>query len=112
MSFEFATAGRIVFGPGVFQQAGKLISESGKHALVVYGVQNESLDTLFNSLSEHGVEFTAIPVNSEPAVEDIQRGIEYREYTCLRHGHFAGRGQRPGYWKGHCRFAYQSRRYL
>ena len=82
MSFEFATAGRIVFGPGVFQQAGKLISKSGKHALVAYGVQNESLDRLFNSLSEYAVEITAVPVNREPTVEDIQQGIEFAN----RHG--------------------------
>ena len=37
MRFEFATAGRIVFGAGAFAEVGALTKELGQRALVVTG---------------------------------------------------------------------------
>lgn len=47
MRFEFATAGRIIFGPGCLREAGPLAAALGRRALVVGG---RSLASAFASL--------------------------------------------------------------
>ncbi len=37
MKFEFATAGRIIFGPGSIKQIGALAAGMGRRALVAVG---------------------------------------------------------------------------
>ena len=37
MRFEFATAGRILFGPGSHEEFGSIAGEFGKRALIVHG---------------------------------------------------------------------------
>jgi alcohol dehydrogenase class IV len=37
MRFEFATANRIVFGPGTLAEVGPIAKDLGRHALVVTG---------------------------------------------------------------------------
>ena len=46
MRFEFATAGRIVFGPGTLAEAGPIAREFGHHALVVTGRDPRALGDL------------------------------------------------------------------
>ena len=41
MRFEFATANRIIFGPGTAREAGRLARELGRRALVVTGRHTE-----------------------------------------------------------------------
>src|SRR5437879_11135226 len=40
--FEFATAGRIIFGPGTLRETGALAKEFGRRALVVMGRDKRS----------------------------------------------------------------------
>lgn len=76
MQFEFATAGRIVFGLGVFSQLGKLASEFGRRALVVHGIQNQALDKLVADMKNNGMVVARFLVNGEPDVVTIQNAIE------------------------------------
>jgi alcohol dehydrogenase class IV len=82
MNFEFATAGKITFGVGVFRQIGNLASSFGTHALVTSGyAQGEHL--VEEALVEAGVEFVVYPVFGEPTVESIQAGADLaRDQGC------------------------------
>jgi alcohol dehydrogenase class IV len=74
MNFEFATAGRIVCGPGSGRAAGPIIAEFGRRALVVTGSQPERVRWLLNSAAAERIEATVFSVPGEPTVELAQAG--------------------------------------
>src|SRR4051794_36674583 len=74
MRFEFATANRIIFGPGTLRDAGPLAKEFGRHALVVTGRDPRRAQPLTSVLHEHGVGVTLFSVEGEPELETIQHG--------------------------------------
>ena len=69
MRFEFATAGRIIFGPGVLGEAGGLISALGRRALVVTGQAQERAEPLLQQLGHAGVEAVVFSVAGEPTTD-------------------------------------------
>jgi alcohol dehydrogenase class IV len=75
MRFEFATAGRIVFGPGAIKEAGKLAAEFGARALVVTGRDTRRAEPLLASLREHGLLFSLFSVPGEPELSTVQAGV-------------------------------------
>jgi alcohol dehydrogenase class IV len=72
--FEFATAGRIVFGPGNLKDAGKLAAEFGRRALVTAGFDLHRAAPLLDLLAAAGVEATALAVNGEPTTDLARAG--------------------------------------
>jgi alcohol dehydrogenase class IV len=74
MKFEFATAGRILFGPGRIEQAGNLASDFGDRALLVTGGSVEKAASLDAILHEAGLETQLFPVAGEPTIEIVQHG--------------------------------------
>jgi alcohol dehydrogenase class IV len=76
MRFEFATAGRVLFGPGTFQEAGPLACGLGARALVVTGRTVERAGRLFAALEAHGVGRVAFPVAGEPTTDAVMAGVE------------------------------------
>jgi alcohol dehydrogenase class IV len=74
MPFEFATATRIVFGPGTFAQAGPLVGALGRHALIVTGRDPRRAERLLAGLREHAVAVTLFSVAGEPSTDDVIRG--------------------------------------
>ena len=74
MRFEFATAARIVFGPGSLAQAGTLARELGRHALVVTGRDPHRAARLREPLAAAGVAATPLAISGEPSTEDVVRG--------------------------------------
>ena len=75
MTFEFATASRIVFGAGAARNVGKIAAEFGKHVLLVTRrtVPTPSLDTAF----------TQHPMAGEPTVDSIRGAVrEARACGC------------------------------
>jgi alcohol dehydrogenase class IV len=74
MSFEFATAARIVFGPGTLGQAGALARELGTRAFVVTGRDPLRARRLLELLAEAGLAATTCPIGGEPSIADIERG--------------------------------------
>jgi alcohol dehydrogenase class IV len=74
--FEFATAGRIVFGPGTRSEAGPIARSLGGRALVVTGSTPGRAEPLLRVLSEHGVETVIFPVAGEPRVDTIRDGTD------------------------------------
>ena len=75
MTFEFATAGRIVFGRGQFEDAGRLARGLGTRALVVTGRSPERGDRLARLLEREQITVMRLLVSHEPTVETVRGGV-------------------------------------
>jgi alcohol dehydrogenase class IV len=83
MRFEFATATRIIFGPGTLREAGPLAREFGGPALVVTGAHPRRAEPLLTLLHEESIEHRTWPVRGEPKVETARAGVAAaREINC------------------------------
>lgn len=83
MRFEFATAGRILFGPGTMLQAAPAAATLGSRALLVTGRNPARSRVLLEKLSESGVTAATFAVNGEPDLATISAGVEHaREHGC------------------------------
>jgi len=83
MRFEFATATRIVFGPGTLNEVGKLAAEVGRRALVVTGRTPARAAPLLERLAAQELETVTYPVTGEPTVEVVRAGVALaREAGC------------------------------
>jgi alcohol dehydrogenase class IV len=74
--FEFATATRIVFGPGSLGQLGPLAASLGSRALLVTGRTPGRAEGARERLASAGVVTLGTGVAGEPSVEDARRGAE------------------------------------
>jgi len=74
MAFEFATANRIIFGPGKSAEIGQLAKPLGRRALVVTGGSARP-KKLIEILEEQGIEVLTFPVFGEPDTGLIQNGV-------------------------------------
>lgn len=83
MQFEFATAARVLFGPGRLGEIGVLVRGYGTRALVVTGRTVERASRLIESLTGAGIDTRVFPVAGEPSLEAIDAGVEVaRENRC------------------------------
>jgi alcohol dehydrogenase class IV len=69
MQFEFATAGRIVFGDGVAATLGREAAALGRRAFVLTGGRPEAHAELLRLLADHHVAYTPFRVTREPTTE-------------------------------------------
>jgi alcohol dehydrogenase class IV len=76
MRFEFATATRIIFGPGTLSEVGAIAATMGRRALVVTGRTVARAAPLLGALSAEGVEATTYLVAGEPTVEIARQGTQ------------------------------------
>ncbi len=74
MTFEFATAARILFGEGVADQAGALAAGLGTRALVVGGGTASRIEPLVAGLADRAIAVSTFFVHGEPTVETALRG--------------------------------------
>jgi alcohol dehydrogenase class IV len=72
VSFEFATAGRIMVGPGRAQELPGVLSGLGSRVLVVTGADPARHNTLLASLDRAAAVF---PVAAEPTVELVRAAV-------------------------------------
>ena len=81
MTFEFATAGRILFGRGKSQQIPSLARDLGRRALVVLGGSSRGREALTDGLSDAGVRPVVFNVSGEPSTHlvDEATGIARAE---------------------------------
>lgn len=71
LKFEFATAGRIVFGAGSAAEAGRLASEFGRRAFVLTGSRPERAGVVLESL-RRGADVSALcQVRGEPTIAAV-----------------------------------------
>jgi alcohol dehydrogenase class IV len=75
MRFDFATASRIIFGRGTIVQAGPLAKEFGHNALVVTGRDSTRAKRLLDALMASAVRVAPFPVEGEPDLEMVRRGV-------------------------------------
>lgn len=73
--FEFATATRILFGPGKLKEIGSIAANLGKRVLVVQGGNSDRSLSLRSILGEAGIEFSIFEIRGEPTNEDIIQGV-------------------------------------
>ncbi len=72
--FEFATASRVLFGPGAVQDLGPIAASFGRRALLVTGRTPERAAPVRERLTGAGVDTVLLAVAAEPTVEDVRRG--------------------------------------
>lgn len=75
MRFEFATTGRILFGPGVVAELPALASSLGRSAFLVTDSLTRSAG-LLAGLQAHGLPVTAFQVDHEPDVALVLRAVQ------------------------------------
>jgi alcohol dehydrogenase class IV len=78
MNFEFATATRIIFGPGSIKKIGALAGDMGFKALITSGFRDGSklYCSLVDLLQVSGVKAQCFTILGEPTVELVQQGVE------------------------------------
>jgi len=76
MGFEFATAGRILFGAGTVQKVGPLAASMGSRALLVVRDTDDSAVALSAALDASGVAATFYCVAHEPTTEMVKLGTQ------------------------------------
>ena len=76
MNFEFATATRILFGPGRFREAAPIAAALGRRVLVVTGAGGDRAASLLRQLREAGVHPEVFAVRGEPSAATVLAGIE------------------------------------
>ena len=76
MRFEFATATRIIFGPGTIQEVGPLAAELGSSAFVVTGRTIERAKPLLEHLKKHGIKYVTFNVPGEPTTTIAKAAVE------------------------------------
>lgn len=74
MNFEFATAGRIIFGRGQVKQLPDLARAMGSSALVVVGKQSERTETIRRLLVAKGAAVASFNAPHEPTLELVSEG--------------------------------------
>jgi alcohol dehydrogenase class IV len=74
MRFEFATASRIVFGPGTLKEVGPVARDLGRRALVVTGRAPERAGPILAALGASSVESVLFSVAGEPATDTVRQG--------------------------------------
>jgi alcohol dehydrogenase class IV len=75
MQFEFATATKIVFGPGPVKEVAALATPLGKHALVVTGKTQERAQPLLKPMEVQGISVTFFAVPGEPTTAMVREGV-------------------------------------
>ncbi len=72
MQFEFSTAGRIVFGPGVSDQIPDLIAGFGRRAFLVLGGTPGRFAHILDQLTSRAIAWQSFSVTGEPTTPMVQ----------------------------------------
>ncbi|MFH1716680.1 MAG: iron-containing alcohol dehydrogenase [Planctomycetota bacterium] len=76
MRFEFATAGRIIFGRGTIKDVAPLSAEMGKLACVVTGSTSERAEPLLEQLDAQGIKCVTFSVSGEPTAALAKAAVD------------------------------------
>jgi alcohol dehydrogenase class IV len=83
MQFEFASASKIIFGPGKINSIGAFIKDYGNNSLIVSGAPPEISDRLLNLLNLQGVTSSLIKIDNEPIVDVIREIVEFAHQSSI-----------------------------
>ncbi len=81
MTFEFATATRIVFGAGRVREAPREAAGLGCRALVVTGRNPERARALLDGLKQAGLAVETVSISGEPTTRDAEEGVRMARRT-------------------------------
>jgi alcohol dehydrogenase class IV len=76
MRFEFATAGRIIFGPGTIAEIGDLAADMGRRAFLVTGKTVDRAAPLIERLKKQGVAITQFSIPGEPTTDLARAAVD------------------------------------
>jgi len=76
MRFEFATATRILFGPGAVREVAPAAKEMGKRALLTTGRSPERAALLSEAMRTEGIGCVSLAIQAEPSVALVRQGVE------------------------------------
>ena len=76
MKFEFATATRIIFGPGTIRDVAPEAAKMGKHAFLITGRSPERARLLLEQLNAHQIQCVAFNVPSEPTTTIVSEAVD------------------------------------
>lgn len=89
MRFEFATATRIIFGPGTSREVASLAAEMagpsdsrrktglrGKRAFVITGRTNKRAEPILEQLKNQAIDYVTFNVPSEPTTTIVKQAVE------------------------------------
>jgi alcohol dehydrogenase class IV len=76
MRFEFATATRILFGPGVVREVAPAAKELGRRALLATGCPAECAAPLLEAMEREGIGCISWAIQGEPSVALVHQGVE------------------------------------
>lgn len=83
MQFQFATAGQIHFGAGVFGEAGAIAARLGSRALIVTGKSKTRAKPLIELLEQAGITCLTFSTEREPTIDIAQEGTRLaHEESC------------------------------
>jgi alcohol dehydrogenase class IV len=77
MSFEFATATRIVFGSGKLNDIAALVQAFGTRAMIITRPNPTDVDRLLERLNAAGIDGAVFTVDSEPTVDLVNQGVQF-----------------------------------
>lgn len=75
MKFEFSTARRVVFGPGVTEQIPSLAAGYGERAFLVLGSKPDRFQSLLDAIAAKDVATTLFSIAGEPTTETAQAAV-------------------------------------
>ena len=76
VSFEFATANRIIFGAGKLDELDKEIQGKANRVLLVRGSSAEAIARVRDILSARGTPFAELQIDAEPTIEVVGAGVK------------------------------------
>lgn len=82
MEWEFATATRVIFGPGKSAELPQIAREFGRRTLLVTGRATERAKPLQENLGRQGIDAAFFPVESEPTLDVVRRGVQASREGC------------------------------
>jgi alcohol dehydrogenase class IV len=75
VSFEFATAGRIIFGAGKLKSLAEQLEAGAKRLLLVRGRSSDAIPRVREMLSAWGIRLAEYEVHGEPTVDVVREGV-------------------------------------
>ncbi|HYA42763.1 MAG TPA: iron-containing alcohol dehydrogenase [Syntrophobacteraceae bacterium] len=75
MNFEFASANRVLFGPGTLREVGPVAVHLGNRTLLVTGSSSGRASSLVRQLELSGVTVFSFNVPGEPTLETVRSGV-------------------------------------
>ena len=76
MRFEFASAGRIIFGPGTIGEIGDLAAVMGRRALLVTGKNVDRAAPVIEQLKVQGITIAQFSIPGEPTTDLVLAAVD------------------------------------